>query len=157
MPKPHCASCSPLRLATTVVGHMPAPPHLLSMDFCISRTQANRKRALTLRRKDICTEQQLTMGKLPSAKGLLPTETKASPQKAGGTVLVALCYFESLLSQHRKELSKRSRGKVTETPGKPVLEEDRNFSSVTVCNYKPRDKTRQKQRSSLEDGYQILK
>jgi len=59
--------------------------------------------------------------------------------------------FWTLLSWHRKELRK-SRRKVTETPEKPSLEVYGNFSSTTGWNYKPRDKTRQKQRLALENG-----
>lgn len=64
--------CLPQPVATTVVGHVPVPPHLLSIDSCVPLTQANRKRDLTLWQEDICREQQPTTGKLPSAKGLLP-------------------------------------------------------------------------------------
>lgn len=43
-------------------------------------------------------------------------------------MLVALCYFETFLSWHMKELSKTSRRKVTEPPEKPASEECSNFS-----------------------------
>lgn len=150
MSKPHCASCSLLRLATTVAGHVPAPTHLPSMDFCISLTQANRKSDLALLQKDICREQQPLCGRFHLLRVCFPADR-------GRVIWVVLCYFETLLSWHRKEQSKRSRRKVTKTPTKLALEEFRNFSSIMVWNYKPGDKTTRKQRQPLEDGYQIHK
>lgn len=121
----------PLESDTTVADHVPSLPH----EFISSCYTQN----TPVLAKDLQVQQ-------------LPMESFPLPCRAGRLIWVALCYFETLLSWHRKELRKSSRRKVTETPEKSSLEVYRNFSSTTVQNYKPSDKTRQKQRKPPENG-----